>query len=233
MRTVAAGGIELALREWGEPDCPPMVCWHGAGDTSRRFEQAAEVWTNEDGLRVLAPDAPGHGRSPALQDGDYRPSRLAAAAAALLDAAQIQQTVWCGFAWGATIGCYFAAAYPQRTRALVLIGGGFVDLRDDTRTSEPAPDDTSLDAALQRGMRAEAAADVYDRLGGTPVMLLAASVDAWRAALRFEPLERFRQRVPQADVHELEGVERHDLLSADVRNHARLVGDWLSDRGLV
>jgi pimeloyl-ACP methyl ester carboxylesterase len=233
MRTVTAGGVELALHEWGEPECAPILCWHGAGDHAKQFEQAARVWADEDGLRVLAPDAPGHGQSPPLADRDYRPSRVATIAAGLLDALGIEQTIWCGFSWGASVGCRFAAADPSRTRALVLIEGAFVDFRDDPTLPKPPADDTSLEADLQRGLRAEPTAEVYDALRNLPLFLLTTSARAWQERLGFDPIERFRSHVPQADVREVENEHGHQLLAHDARNLARLIGDWLADRVLI
>jgi pimeloyl-ACP methyl ester carboxylesterase len=233
MDTVAVGDVELALREWGEPECAPILCWHGAGDQSRQFEQAARVWADEDGLHVLAPDAPGHGRSKPLPDGDYRPSRLASLAAGLLDELRLEQTIWCGFSWGASIGCRFGATYPQRTRALVLLEGALVDFRDDRQLPAPPPADSSLEANLQRGLRAEPTAESYDALRGFPLLVVASSRRAWTERLGFDPVERFRAHVPQADVREVESLHGHDLLAHDARNLARLVGDWLADQALV
>ncbi len=233
MRTVEAGGVELALREWGDADSTPIVCWHGAGDQSRQFEQAAQVWADEDGLRVLAPDAPGHGRTRALADGDYRPSRLASLAADLLDELGLERTIWCGFSWGASVGCRFAVAHAQRISALVLIEGAFVDFRDDPALSAPAAEDTSFEADLQRGLRAEPTADIYDALRDFPLLLVTSSRHAWAERLGFDPVERFREHVPQLDVREVESPHGHDLLAHDARNLARLVGDWLADHDLV
>jgi pimeloyl-ACP methyl ester carboxylesterase len=232
MRTVSAGGVEVALREWGDASYAPMLCWHGAGDQSRLFADAAEVWANEDDLHVLAPDAPGHGASPPLADDDYRPTRLAAVAAGVLDEVGLAQAIWCGFSWGASIGVRFAAAYPQRTRALVLLDGALVDFRDDPALPEPAATDESLGTKLERGLRAEPTADVLDALRPFPVLVLTGTADAWRKRLSFDPVERFRSHVPGADVRELEGGV-HDLLGRDVRNVARTIGDWLADRDLL
>jgi pimeloyl-ACP methyl ester carboxylesterase len=239
VRTVDAGGVELALHEWGEPESPPLLFWHGAGDAAAQFEQSARVLADEDGLRVLAPDAPGHGGSRPLADDDCRPSRLAGTAAALLDALELPVAIWTGFSWGAAVGCRFAAAYPERTRALVLLEGGFVDFRD-----VPGDEDRPLaelvaahgvEGALQWGLRQEPVTDSYDALRerGVPVLLVTDARDHWSERLGFDPVDRLRAAVPQTQVERFETPHGHDLLSHDARNLARLVGDWLASRDLL
>jgi hypothetical protein len=239
MKTVDAGGVELALHEWGEAESPPLLFWHGAGDGAAQWEQAARVLADEDGLRVLAPDAPGHGGSAALADADYRPSRLAEVAGALLDGLGIPSTIWAGFSWGAAVGCRFAAAYPGRTRALVLLEGGFVDFRDVPGDAERPQAELvaahGLEGALQWGLRQEPVTETYGSLRehGVPILLVTDARDHWSERLGFDPVERLRAEVPQARVERVETPHGHDLLSHDARNVARLVGDWLAERDLL
>ena len=79
---------------------------------------------------MIAPDAPGHGRSPALPPESYRPSVLARVAADLLSALGVSRAVFMGFSWGARIACSFGAAFPERTTALALIDGGYLERAD-------------------------------------------------------------------------------------------------------
>jgi pimeloyl-ACP methyl ester carboxylesterase len=229
VRTVEAGGVAFAVREWGEAGSPSLLFWHGAGDGSREFEQPGRVFADEYGLYVVAPDAPGHGATPALPPGEYLPSRLASLAAALLDALAIETTTFAGFSWGGSIGCRFAAAFAERTRALVLIEGGHLDFRDVPGFEPPASLDAAVDAdgldgALQWGSLQEPATDTYPALaaGGVPVLLVTGGFPG----LPFDPAARLREQVPQAEVRTVEAAT-HDLLAHDPRNLARVVGDWL------
>jgi pimeloyl-ACP methyl ester carboxylesterase len=74
---------------------------------------------------VIAPDPPGHGRSPALPIESFRPSGMASVAASLLSALGLERAVFVGFSWGGRVGCSFAARYPDRTACLALVEGGF------------------------------------------------------------------------------------------------------------
>jgi pimeloyl-ACP methyl ester carboxylesterase len=82
------------------------------------------------GLHVVALDPPGHGASPALPPDAYRPSSLAELTATLLDELGLGRIVFVGFSWGARVGCSFAGRNPERTTALVLIDGGYVEPGD-------------------------------------------------------------------------------------------------------
>src|SRR5207253_245020 len=179
MQRLEAGGASVALRTWGDSGSPPLLFWHGAGDTGAQFERAGRTLATEADLFVVAPDAPGHGDTPPLGDDDYRPSRLGALAAALLDALGLEKVVFAGFSWGGSVGCHFAADFPRRTRALALIEGGHIDFRDVVEYEPPSSREAAvaahgLEGALHWGSLQEPAAATYTALcaAGTPVLLV-------------------------------------------------------------
>ncbi len=126
MRTFTVGipGGSLFVYEWGEPADPTLLYWDGLGGTGLHANELAPILAGEHGLRVLAPDPPGHGRSPALPSDSYRPSRLAALATDLLSELGIEHATFLGFSWGGRVGCSFAARFPERTAGLALVEGG-------------------------------------------------------------------------------------------------------------
>ena len=194
---------------------------------------------DEDGLRVLAPDAPGHGASARLPADGYLPSRLARIAASLLDARGVREAVCGGFGWGTSIACNFGAAYPQRTRALVLIEPGILDSHDDASFGDRALEDLvgerGLDGALHWALWREPITSTYPALRhhGLPVLLVTDTREHYRESLGFDPVERVRHEVPQAEVREVVSRHGHDLLAHDARNVARIIGDWLAARDLI
>lgn len=125
MRSFSADvpGGPLFVYEWGKPGDPAVLYWDGLGGTGLHANEIAPALT-QHGLRVVAPDAPGHGRSPALPPDSYRPSRLASLAADLLSALGIDRAAFVGFSWGGRVGCSFAALFPERTASLALVEGG-------------------------------------------------------------------------------------------------------------
>jgi pimeloyl-ACP methyl ester carboxylesterase len=128
--TVEAGGVSLFVREWGRADRPAVLYWDGLGGCGLHANEIAPILVEEHGLRVLAPDAPGHGESPALPLESYRPSILAGLAADLLSELGISRAVFVGFSWGGRIACSFGASFPERTAGLTLIDGGYLEWAD-------------------------------------------------------------------------------------------------------
>ena len=92
--------------------------------------EIAPILVEKHGLRVIAPDAPGHGGSPALPPESYRPSVLAGLVADLLSALGVARATFVGFSWGGRIACSFGANFPERTAGLALIDGGYLEWAD-------------------------------------------------------------------------------------------------------
>jgi pimeloyl-ACP methyl ester carboxylesterase len=110
---VATGGREF------DPALPTVVLLHGAG-----FDHTAWAlhsrWFAHHGYGVLAPDLPGHGRSPGAplatiaEMADWTGALLGAAGAA---------TAWLvGHSMGSLIALETAARHPAKVSALSLIG---------------------------------------------------------------------------------------------------------------
>jgi pimeloyl-ACP methyl ester carboxylesterase len=111
VKTSRAG--PLFVYEWGERDRPALLYWDGLGGTGLHANELGPLLAEEHGLRVIAPDPPGHGRSPAPAADELRPSRLAATAATLLSELGVDQAAFLGFSWG----CAWAAGSRRGTRS--------------------------------------------------------------------------------------------------------------------
>ena len=122
--------MTFAYREWGAADAPPLLFWPG-------LQLPAHVMLNEHGpelaaatgRRVLAVSPPGW-ETPPLPADDYLPTALVRGIVALLDELGLERVAYVGFSWGASIGCHFAAAQPERLDALVLLDAGYTDFQD-------------------------------------------------------------------------------------------------------
>ena len=122
MRTYRAAS--LFVYEWGREEDPAVLYWDGLGGTGLHANEIGPLLVEQFGLRVMAPDAPGHGRSAARDPDAFRPSRLAAAAAELFTELGVERAAFVGFSWGGRVACWFAAQYRGRTSALALVEGG-------------------------------------------------------------------------------------------------------------
>jgi pimeloyl-ACP methyl ester carboxylesterase len=239
-------GGSIFAQSWGASARLTVLCWHGAGGSSDDYAPIAAELADRLGVRVVAIDAPGHSRSFARSADALRPSALASLAAEILDELKAARAVFLGFSWGATVGCWFAALNPERTRALELVEGGHFDFADlPGFRSDRSLDEFVAEAeamaisegtdfgshtaatagAMVHGLCNEPATDTYTRLAasGTPVLFLGAGADEPLAEL-----ERLSRLVPQSEIVQLDTFS-HELLRDVPSDVAREAGDWLAE----
>lgn len=95
-----------------------MLCWPSLLMTGSLWSaQAAHFGHN---FSMVLIDPPGHGESEALTRG-FSMEECALCVTELLDALGHRDCVLLGNSWGGMLGGVFAALYPQRTRAAVLM----------------------------------------------------------------------------------------------------------------
>lgn len=142
---VRAAGLELNVREWGRPDAQPLLFLHALGPAaSGAFLDLAAAPLVDRGLRLVAIDQPGYGRSPAAGSDRYTLSSLTELAWSAADALDLERVILGGHSWGGAIACHAVAAQPDRARALVLLDSGHLDYAD-----VPGVDlDASVDALV-------------------------------------------------------------------------------------
>src|SRR5271168_4160199 len=102
-----------------DPALPTVVFLHGAGFDHSAWAQHTR-WFAHHGFSVLAPDMPGHGRSPGPALTTI--AAMADWTAALLDAAGAATARLVGHSMGSLIALETAARHPARVSALSLIG---------------------------------------------------------------------------------------------------------------
>jgi pimeloyl-ACP methyl ester carboxylesterase len=186
--TAEAAGVSLFVREWGAADRPAVLYWDGLGGCGLHANETAPILDEEHGLRVVAPDAPGHGQSEALPLASYRPSSLAGVAAELLFALGISRVLFMGFSWGGRIACSFGARFPERTAGLALIDGGYFEWADIAGIDRTA-DLESCVAAARRGAEKDSFAswEAYFALQGEELRRWTpALAEAHKATMREE-----------------------------------------------
>lgn len=110
----------LACWEWpgGEP---PALLLHGIGNYGRVWDFVADAVAGR--LRLVAPDARGHGASVAPVDG-YAPEDFVADALAVMDQSGLACPIVVGHSMGGAHAMVLAATHPGRVRALVLVDVG-------------------------------------------------------------------------------------------------------------
>lgn len=120
-------GLSLHLVEAGDAGKPLVILLHG-------FPEFWWAWRHqitplaEAGYHVVVPDMRGYHLSDAPQDvAAYAIDFLAADVVALADAFGAQRFHLVGHDWGAVIGWWVAARYPQRLARVVLMDGPHPD----------------------------------------------------------------------------------------------------------
>lgn len=115
-------GREIHYTEWGQPDGPLVMAWHGLARTGRDMDPLA-TWLAHRGWRVVCPDTIGRGLSqwsPKPQE-EYCLDFYARIATELVDQLGAQELVWVGTSMGGAIGTVCAATtLRERIRCLVL-----------------------------------------------------------------------------------------------------------------
>jgi pimeloyl-ACP methyl ester carboxylesterase len=94
---------------------------HGIGNYGRAWDFVADAVAVR--MRLIAPDARGHGDSAKPETG-YAPSDFGADALAILDALDLEQPVIVGHSMGGGHALAFALAHPERVARLVIVDIG-------------------------------------------------------------------------------------------------------------
>jgi len=114
---VTRAGTELVYWTWPGAG-PPTLLLHGIGNYGRYWDLFADAVGGR--LRLVAPDARGHGES-GRPAGEYAPADFTADALAVLDALKIERAVVVGHSMGGLHSINLASRYPGRVRALVIV----------------------------------------------------------------------------------------------------------------
>lgn len=112
---------EIHYVEWGNPDAPALILWHGLARTGRDFDDLAAALS--DSYRIICPDTIGRGLSQWSPDPDreYCLAFYARIAESLADQLGIERMRWVGTSMGGAIGLTAAATTLKgRVSHLVL-----------------------------------------------------------------------------------------------------------------
>lgn len=118
-------GYELHYMDWGDPQAPAVIAWHGLARTGRDMDELARFLSPR--YRVICPDTLGRGLSQWSKkpEEEYSLRFYARTAAALLDHLGLEQVHWVGTSMGGAIGTVgasglFEPSLRARIRSLVL-----------------------------------------------------------------------------------------------------------------
>jgi pimeloyl-ACP methyl ester carboxylesterase len=104
---------------WRKPD--PVVLIHGNDESSLEWYAWVPRFAQE--YRLIRPDLPGLGHSNVPRGFEYSLASLAKFVTQVMDKAGVDSAHIVGAKTGGAVAMRFAADYPKRTRALVVVGG--------------------------------------------------------------------------------------------------------------
>jgi pimeloyl-ACP methyl ester carboxylesterase len=143
--TVATNGVVLSGEE--DPGAGgAIVLLHGLTATRRYVVMGSRALSNA-GMRVIAFDARGHGRSTPAPRREYGYEHMSADLAAVLDRAGVDTAILAGASMGAHTAIRFALDHPERVSALALITPAFMP------EAVARQDELARWDALARGLR--------------------------------------------------------------------------------
>jgi pimeloyl-ACP methyl ester carboxylesterase len=111
----------IYYREWGQPDAPTVVLVHGYAVEGSLAWMANGPALAEEGLRVIAVDLRGFGRSARDLAPNYSLRSQATTLAKLLNELYVREATVVGHGWGAAVALQLAAEQPQFVERLALI----------------------------------------------------------------------------------------------------------------
>lgn len=123
VRCAHTGGFHrMVYSVWGRPEASrTVVCVHGLTRNGRDFDRLAAALSEDGGVRVLAPDIVGRGRSDRLGPlGRYETSQYVQDLTVLLAAEGCGQVDWIGTSMGGLIGMAMAAMSGTPIRRMLI-----------------------------------------------------------------------------------------------------------------
>ena len=138
MKHISAGYIDVAYKEVGPADGPPVILLHGFPYDAHAYD-AASAKLAAAGWRCLAPFLRGYGSTRLSSPKTFRSGQQAALGSdlkAFMDAMRIDTAVLGGYDWGGRAACVVAALWPERVRGLVTCGTAY-NLQNSTTLQAP------------------------------------------------------------------------------------------------
>lgn len=145
-RILRVNDLNLHVLDWGG-DGHPVLLLHGLASNAHIWDAVAPLLVG--GGRVVAVDQRGHGMSDKSAT-DYGFRAVGSDVVGLMDVLGWERALVVGHSWGGNVALHAGVEHPGRTAAVVLVDGGFLDLRGEGMSWEKVevelapPDLTSL-----------------------------------------------------------------------------------------
>ncbi|MDX2139053.1 MAG: 2-succinyl-6-hydroxy-2,4-cyclohexadiene-1-carboxylate synthase [Chloroflexota bacterium] len=162
----------------GAAAAPPLVLLHGFTGSAHSWEAHTAALAAH--YRVLRPDLPGHGATPASTPADCAIETVARQLARLIETTLAPPVTLLGYSMGGRLALYTALEYPQLIHTLILESASPGIADDAERLARRAADDALAQRILDQGITRFV--DAWERL---PLFATYARLpDETRTALR-------------------------------------------------
>ena len=121
---VEVAGLRLRIQDYGTSGKPPMLCLHGGAANAHWYDFVAKGFTPDYHMRAV--DLRGHGDSDWDESGDYTYRRQAQDVHELAEKLALEDFILIGHSMGGMISSVYAATYPGRARAVVVVDSNLV-----------------------------------------------------------------------------------------------------------
>ena len=115
-------GVKLHYLDWGSADNPWMLCVHGSAQNAHMWDFTALAFRHR--YHIVAIDQRGHGDSDWAPDAEYNRAAYVSDLGKVVDSLSMDSLVLMGLSLGGSNSVAYAAANPQRVRALVVVDVG-------------------------------------------------------------------------------------------------------------
>jgi esterase len=153
-RDCVVNGLRVHYLDWGGPPERSLLFLHGGALTAHTWDAVCETMCSR--WRCIALDQRGHGESEWSPAMDYGLRAHVGDIAAFVDALALDQPVLVGQSMGAMNALAYAARYPERTGALVLVDVGATIRSGASRIAEFVLAPAELDSVEEFVARAHA-----------------------------------------------------------------------------
>ena len=123
---VEIDGARLHIQDYGGSGKPPMLCVHGGGANAHWYDFVAGGFTDDYHVRAI--DLLGHGDSDwdTSEPPSYNYAHQAGDIDALTKKIDLRDFVLIGHSMGGAISSMYAATYPGRARALIIVDSNLI-----------------------------------------------------------------------------------------------------------
>ena len=115
-------GVRLHYLDWGNEGKPWMLCVHGSAQNAHMWDFTALAFC--DRYHIVAVDQRGHGDSDWAPNGEYDRTSYVSDVGQVVDNLGMDKLVLMGLSLGGSNAVAYAAANPERLRALVVVDVG-------------------------------------------------------------------------------------------------------------